>query len=617
METYDNYYSCFRNVYYSLYSNSNTSRAENIISDISKILLFKLLSEQLPSIYWDNCSGTQILKSLRAALPDRYNGKHDEFHLSDENIRTVIVELSKIELVKAPAHIIGDAFQSMIGPKIRGDKGQFFTPKELVACMTSILSPSSADVIMDPACGTGGFLIEAFQQVIQKTGNISNQFQMIGMDKDSDMADLAFAATKIIANKHAKIFQCNSLEIVKPDHELHYLLGTADYIFTNPPFGAKIAITDTAILSQYDFGHRWIFENKDCGQWLQYPDLLKSQSPQVLFLELCIKLLKDHGKLAIVLPEGMFGNQSSGYLWRYLREHGKILGMIDCPRNTFQPSTDTKTNVLFFEKGGEYSPEILIAVAKQCGHDKRGNTTDSLHRPWKNDFISITEDYFRTPHALWKAVMLEGTYYVPRYLAGKMAYAHQSNVITIADMMHSGYLLRKSGKEIGSEAYGTGNIPFVRTSDISNFEISTDPTNSVSEEIYNRYAAQQNLKIGDILFVADGRYRIGKTAIITKYNLKCLIQSHIEILSLTDQAPFTPFEFLYSLNSISVQEQVRNMIFVQSTLGTLGSRIQEIAIPLPLRNSEWDKKIRAFQTNIETRAKCLSQLKKEEHFFDL
>ena len=77
--------------------------------------------------------------------------------------------------------------------------------------------------------------------------------------------------------------------------------------------------------------------------------------------------------------------------------------------------------------------------------------------------------------------------------------------------------------------------------------------------------------------------------------LKALIQSHIEILSLTDSAPFSPYEFLYCLNSDEVQEQVRSLIFIQSTLGTLGNRIQEINIKLPVRNSEWKEKIHAFQ----------------------
>ena len=189
--------------------------------------------------------------------------------------------------------------------------------------------------------------------------------------------------------------------------------------------------------------------------------------------------------------------------------------------------------------------------------------------------------------------------------------------ISVGEMIENGYLRIHSGHEVGSEAYGTGNIPFIRTSDLINFEVSSDPTNSVSEAIYEQYSKQQNLKEGDILFIADGRYRIGKTAILNKYNLKCIIQSHIDIFSLSEKSPIQPYEFLYLMNSQIVQEQIRNLVFIQSTLGTLGTRIKEIQIPLPVRNDEWNKKIHAFQKNIETRAKILSQLNEIQHSFEL
>ena len=93
--------------------------------------------------------------------------------------------------------------------------------------------------------------------------------------------------------------------------------------------------------------------------------------------------------------------------------------------------------------------------------------------------------------------------------------------------------------------------------------------------------------------------------------------SHIDIFSLSEKSPIQPYEFLYLMNSQIVQEQIRNLVFIQSTLGTLGNRIKEIQIPLPVRNDEWNKKIHAFQKNIETRAKILSQLNEIQHSFEL
>ena len=142
-------------------------------------------------------------------------------------------------------------------------------------------------------------------------------------------------------------------------------------------------------------------------------NIVKSQDPQVLFIELCINLLKDGGRMAIVLPEGVFGNKSQGYIWAYLKEHGNIVAMIDCPRNTFQPSTDT--NVLIFEKTKKKTKKIKIAVAKNCGHDRRGRTTNSNNEPLPDDFFDIGFEYKKKNSLWWKTVSLRGTYYVPRY----------------------------------------------------------------------------------------------------------------------------------------------------------------------------------------------------------
>ncbi|MBD5529747.1 MAG: N-6 DNA methylase, partial [Lachnospiraceae bacterium] len=411
----------------------------------------------------------------------------------------------------------------------------------------------------------------------------------------------------------------NSLEMIYSSNENNSLLGTIDVILTNPPFGSKIGITDKKLLSEYEFGHSWTYSNKD-NTWYKMNNIIKSQDPQILFIELCMKLLKEGGRMAIVLPEGLFGNRSQGYIWAYLREHGNILAMIDCPRNTFQPSTDTKTNVLVYEKGNKKYEKVKIAVAKNCGHDRRGRTINSNNESLPDDFISIGIEYSNKNSEWWKSVNLKGEYFVPRYFENDTLiseYKDNKRFVSVGELVAKGYLNIHSGHEVGSDAYGTGTIPFIRTSDLSNFEISSDPTNSVSEEIYEQYAKQQNLKEGDILFIADGRYRIGKTAIINKYNIKCVIQSHIDIFSLSEDAPIEPYEFVYLMNLKIVQDQIRNLVFIQSTLGTLGNRIKEIQIPLPIRDEEWIKKIHVFQNNIETRAKILSQLNTIQHSFEL
>jgi N-6 DNA Methylase family protein len=611
------YQECFKNIYYYLYSNGKSSRAERIVSDITKVLLCKLLLEKEKKFNIEKIEVKKLLNQLKEVYPSAFK-QFDDFAMTEEELKIILEMLSNISLSEAPSHIIGDAFQAIIGPTIRGDKGQFFTPKSLVKCMIKVMDPKDGEIIMDPACGTGGFLTESF--IYQYEGKKKKCKSLyIGIDKDKDMSDLSMAVTDIITNGNSKIYNQNSLEMVYDTDVNDSLLGSVDVILTNPPFGSKIGITDKELLKHYDFGYSWTYSKKD-NTWYKMNTLVKSQDPQVLFIELCIKLLKEGGRMAIVLPEGVFGNKSQGYIWAYLKQHGNIIAMIDCPRNTFQPSTDTKTNVLFFEKGEKKRKKVKIAVAKNCGYDRRGRTNNSKNQPLPDDFVSIGEEYKKANSAWWKKIDLRGMYFVPRYFENDTLlhqYRESEKFVSIGELVENGYLSIHSGHEVGSEAYGTGNIPFIRTSDLINFELASDPTNSVSEEIYQQYVKQQNLKEGDVLFIADGRYRIGKTAIINKYNIKCIIQSHIDIFSLSEDAPIKPYEFIYMMNSPIVQEQIRNLVFIQSTLGTLGNRIKEIQIPLPMRDKEWEEKIHVFQNNIETRARILAQLNMIQHSFEL
>ena len=99
--------------------------------------------------------------------------------------------------------------------------------------------------------------------------------------------------------------------------------------------------------------------------------------------------------------------------------------------------------------------------------------------------------------------------------------AETCDLVTIAELVEDGVLSLASGDEPGKMAYGTGTIPFVRTSDFANWEIKHDPKQGVSEQIYNAYATKEDVQAEDILLVRDGTYLIGNTCIITPEKARC------------------------------------------------------------------------------------------------
>jgi type I restriction enzyme M protein len=184
------------------------------------------------------------------------------------------------------------------------------------------------------------------------------------------------------------LYQANSLESPAIWHDdalrARQLLGRVDLIFTNPPFGSKIPVTDPGILEQYDLGHRWSYDEAT-DRWIKGDALQKSQPPEILFIERCVQFLKPGtGRAAIVLPDGILGSPGLGYVREWILRNTRILASIDLHPDTFQPFVSIQTSILILQRktqqqieleaaSGQISDyEIFMAVANHIGHDKRG-----------------------------------------------------------------------------------------------------------------------------------------------------------------------------------------------------------------------------------------------------
>ncbi|NQT11725.1 MAG: N-6 DNA methylase, partial [Planctomycetes bacterium] len=530
-------------------------------------------------------------------------------------------DLAPIQFRESPASVLGEAFQALIGPRFRGDKGQFFTPRTLVRAMIQVVNPKLRDKIVDPAAGTGGFLVETHIHRKKTHPRTQNFGRLLGIDKDRDLQRLGGAMVTIATDGIGSIQLANSLDLKNLPTDGDCSPFGANVVLTNPPFGAKIGIKEEVILNQFALGHAWVYSASD-NAWHKQDALRSSQDPQILFLELCLRLLKPGGLCGIVLPEGVFGNKNTGYVWDFVRSMGTIEAMIDCPRTTFQPGTDTKTNVVFIRRSNGQDcvsdGSVNVAVAKYCGHDRRGKTARPDGRPVQNDFEAIGVSYESLDDEWWSPCTLSDPYYVvPRFYSKtahnkvtREAREWLGELATVDELIGAGGLVVRKGHEVGADAYGSGEIPFVRTSDIANWEVSLNPTNGVSEEVYEKYRGAQRLQAGDVLLVVDGRYKIGRSAILHEHNCRSVAQSHLRILTATKECPLGPYELLYVLNLPSVLEEMRNLVFIQSTLGSIGKRLGRLLLPIPTKTNDWKKRIREFRALLDTRAHSLEELRR-------
>lgn len=337
------------------------------------------------------------IKKLFSLVKGSYNDvldKSDEITLDEKSLVYIVGELQLFCLIESTRDAIGDAFEVFIGRALKGGQGQFFTPRNVVRMMVEMISPRPSDMILDPACGSGGFIVEALRhiwKIVEEKSlklkwpkheiEIEKQkvaFKNIrGIDKDYFLSKVAKAYMAIVGDGRGGIFCENSLYPVEnwnPNTQSEIKLNSFDVVLTNPPFGSKIKVTGSEVLKQFDFGHKWKY-NKKKENWVR-GKLKEKQAPQILFIERCLAFLKPGGKLGIVLPDGIFGNDKLGYIRQVLIDSARIMAVVDVPIETFMPHASTKTSILILQKNSNgASPKkykVFMAIAESCGHNRRG-----------------------------------------------------------------------------------------------------------------------------------------------------------------------------------------------------------------------------------------------------
>lgn len=172
-------------------------------------------------------------------------------------------------------------------------------------------------------------------------------------------------------------------------------------------------------------------------------------------------------------------------------------------------------------------------------------------------------------------------YYNPEITAQLASLQKTHSLIVLGDLITKKYVQVTTGDEIGKMAYGTGTIPFVRTSDVSNGEIKTDSKQGVSNDIYAEYGPSQDVRAGDILFVRDGTYLIGQVALVSESDLPLLYQSHLLKFRVNQNSPISPWLLMACLSAPIVKRQIRAKQFTADIIDTVGDRFRELVLPVP------------------------------------
>jgi type I restriction enzyme M protein len=354
------------------------------------------------------------IKPLFEAVKRQYSASglfraSDEITLSDRALAYMVMELARYNFSRSDMDAKGAAYQEIVGANLRGDRGQYFTPRRAVNLVVRILDPKENEKMLDPASGTGGFIVATLahqlrrfraeykreagdktQEAIYDRLRAYAEKQVFGADFDPFLVRASTMNILMAANTEGHLFHMDSLAFPNghlPGNEAakkHIPFGSVDVLMMNSPFGSEIPITERAILENNPLARR--MTRTPDGQWIEQPGTQNAVAPEILFIAQSVKWLRQGGRMGIVLPNGILGNPGDEPIRRWILRHCWVLACVEVPVEAFivEANVGILTSLLFLKKktdtemnaeaqGHVHEYPIFMAVAEKAGVDRRGN----------------------------------------------------------------------------------------------------------------------------------------------------------------------------------------------------------------------------------------------------
>lgn len=364
--------------------------------EMSKLIFAKLYDERntpLDKFYRFQIGTNETEDVVASRVKELYNEARqvdpyiykEDINLPNQKIYRVVKILEGISLSKTDLDAKGRAFEQFLSTVFRGSLGQYFTPREIVEFMVSFINPTERDVIIDPACGSGGFLLYCLKKVsedinrnykgdqrtIDRKIYDFSHYNLYGIEFNDKIARVAMMDMVISDDGHTNIIADTAFN--KSFLNNNIKLNNFTLLLTNPPFGNVITKDDKDQLGESELSDFEMGKNRD------------SQRSEILFIERSLDFVKDGGKIGIVLPDGILTNPSQNEVLtrKLIMKRTKILAIISIPEFAFKPSGKggAKTSLVFLQKLSEEEMkkinandyEILMAVATHIGFDSVGN----------------------------------------------------------------------------------------------------------------------------------------------------------------------------------------------------------------------------------------------------
>lgn len=356
------------------------------LENIDKNLVFsqnKMNENKEDGIDWISIQFNDVKKEYSLLFTE-----DEQIQLSWNTVYQIVGKLERYDLKHTNVDIKGNAYEILLGKTFIGSLGQHFTPRTVVNFMIEMLNPMGMmndlhiPTIIDPSCGTGGFLVRCLELYLQKAKKLKfddNKIRQIreksiyGIDLNPRSAKVTKMNLSLHGDGHGSIYTGNGL-VEQPGIEGKRF----DIVLTNPPFGVKI--TDPEILSKFNY-------SKDSKGKIK-----KSADSTYLFTEHCLNLLNDTGKIGIVLPNGILNNSNDEKSRENILNNIDVEAMVSLPNKSFKfAKANACTSILFGSKGmSKEDKYIFMAMPEEIGYERVTQYATEIEQ---NDLIPILEQY--------------------------------------------------------------------------------------------------------------------------------------------------------------------------------------------------------------------------------
>ncbi len=630
--------SCFKDLLALIVSqDGRTTRADARLSQLCNLLLVKLqsdldarLTKKRDSVDFQISDTPEETAATVNALFKRYKADRRELFTDDEpdsiqfeatTIHAIVAELQRKNLICVKPETLSMAFQIFRSENLKNGDGQYFTPSRVIKAATRMMCVDSTDKVIDPACGTGGFLGEVYLQVAR---NISEadavrwaNAKLYGVDLDNINVKLARALMVGMGDGSTHVKLGDSIKQSSWESDRHAIADALaddsyDVVLTNPPFGKDLVMSaHEASCGQYE-----ICKHTKTGK---FSDSYSPTEIGIVFVERAYRLLHEGGRLGIVLPETYFFSKSYEWFRAWLDDKFELKGVLNIPMEAFQGFCRAKTNFYVLVKkrskpciGAGVGPDWIragltwVSNAPTIGINKDGNTlyrldpvtlkrTDEVDDAAQRDVDCLLEGDGETRTASYaKTVPLSSSCLgVPRYcdrtavgaardwFAAELPGCDAASLGQLADVGLVEY--RTGHGSPGADLRIGGEIPYIKVSDIRNGQVNPNSTNQVSFEVAKRYwkADESGILPWDVVMPSRASKNIGEPAVVLPGEEHAVFTKEILVLRTSAAACFDNFFLAWSLLLPKVQKQWDRVVFMQTNREDLGDRWREIVIPVP------------------------------------